>query len=991
LPQGPKEAQPSVLIVAEQDPEVSLGRTALFRDGLRRRWFQAAEGVLEGARESRPRLVVVDLPATASERLVRELRADPETRSTAIAAVNRGGALEAERALDAAGASVVLPHPLRPELWNARLEELLRVPGRRGSRIPVRASVWSRISDRDPVVDGVALNISVRGMLLETAQPIEVQTRADLSFELAEDTRPIRTVGQVVRASHLGDRHRLGIEFQILRGDARSRISAFVAATKGRPEIPSEIFSSPDRAWEAELRASEARKAAILDSALDGILTFDQEGRVRECNAAAERMFGVDGVAVLGRKVVDGMLPAALRDEIDRMLDQVARTGRSPGPTRIETTAHRIDGAPFPIEASISPAYAKGRLLVSAYVRDVSERKRAETALRESEARHRAVSELAWDYAYSFRVSEDGEQHLEWVAGAFTSITGYSIGELGTSIDWSRFAHPDDRGLVRERIRALVEGRDQVTDYRIVTKQGRVRWVRDHARPTQEGGRVVRIAGATLDVTDSKHADLRLRDQEKWLRALFENSTDGLSLVDANRRILYRGPANRGILGFLDEETGPQHLERVHPSDRRIVENAFDRALRQPRVPITLECRSRHKDGSWRWLEVVYKNLIDVPEVGAVVVNFRDISARKDREQEERRLQASIEAAAQHWRETVDSLDSAVLIVDADGAIVRGNRAARDLAGVSFSELKGRQLDAVAGEPWAALGTLAREAIAEGTTAVGEVRDPGSGTYWSLTANPVAGAGGEGPQAVLLARDATGVMELQERVRRSELMSAMGSLVAGVAHEVRSPLFGITATIDAYARRHGEREENRPFLATLRRELDRMSHLMEELLTYGRPTDEPRSPGQLGHVIAEAVDACRNAAREAGVDLVVNLSGELPSVAINSRLVQVFQNLILNAVQHSPAGGHVFVEAEAAPPWGAECRVSDEGPGFSDEDLEHLFDPFYTRRRGGTGLGLSIVRRIVEEHAGAIQPGSRPGGGALMTVHLPAFREEDQE
>lgn len=990
MPEGSREELPRVLIIAGQNPETALGGTILWREDVRREWIEPRESALEGVRRARPRLVVVDLPLAASERLLRELRSRPETRSTAIAAINRGGGPAAEHALDAAGASVVLPHPLQPELWNPRLEELLNVPGRRDSRIPVQVSIWSRVSDRDPIVEGVALNISVRGMLLETKRPIEIQTRAELSFGLPEASAPVRTVGQVVRSSTRGNRHRLGIEFQILRGDARRRISAFVAATGGPPEAGQ--AASRDRAWEAELRASEARKAAILDSALDGILTFDQEGRIRECNAAAERMFGVDGVALLGRKVVDGMLPTALRDEIRRMLEHVAGTGRSPGPTRIETTAHRSDGRPFPIEASISPAYSKGRLLVSAYVRDVSERQRIETALRESEARHRAVSELVWDYAYSFRVTAEGAQELEWVAGAFTSITGYTVEDLGPSVDWSRFAHPDDRGLVRERIRALVEGRAQVTDYRIVTKHGRVRWMRDHARPTLEGGRVVRIAGAALDVTDSKQTDLRLRDQEKWLRALFENGTDGLTLVDANRRILYRGPANRGILGFGDAETGPQHLQRVHPGDRRVVESAFERALSRPRVPITLECRSRHRDGSWRWLEVVYNNLLDVPEVGAVVVNFRDISARKDREEQERRLQASIEAAAQHWRETVDSLDSAVLIVDTAGAIVRGNRAARDLASVSFSDLKGRQLDAFSGrEPWPTLAALAREAVAEGRAAAGEVRDRGSGRFWSLTANPVAGAGGEGPQAVLLARDTTGIMELQERVRRSELMSAMGSLVAGVAHEVRSPLFGITATIDAYARRHGQRAENRPFLDTLRRELGRMSHLMEELLSYGRPSNEARTPGDVRKVIADAVDECRGAAREAGVDLVVSIAGELPGVAFNTRLVQVFENLITNAIQHSPPAGRVFVEAGAAAPAWVECRVGDEGPGLSEEDLEHLFDPFYTRRRGGTGLGLSIVRRIVEEHAGEIRPGRRPGAGALMTVRLPACGEVPPE
>jgi signal transduction histidine kinase len=104
------------------------------------------------------------------------------------------------------------------------------------------------------------------------------------------------------------------------------------------------------------------------------------------------------------------------------------------------------------------------------------------------------------------------------------------------------------------------------------------------------------------------------------------------------------------------------------------------------------------------------------------------------------------------------------------------------------------------------------------------------------------------------------------------------------------------------------------------------------------------------------------------------------------RLSQVFQNLVENGVQHSPAGGEVRVGAEVVLRGGetrVECRVEDKGPGFRVEDLPHLFEPFFTRRHGGTGLGLSNVYRIVTDHGGTIVARNRPGGGACITVGLP--------
>lgn len=236
---------------------------------------------------------------------------------------------------------------------------------------------------------------------------------------------------------------------------------------------------------------------------------------------------------------------------------------------------------------------------------------------------------------------------------------------------------------------------------------------------------------------------------------------------------------------------------------------------------------------------------------------------------------------------------------------------------------------------------------------------------------------------------------LEAALRRSQTMSAMGALTAGVAHEVRNPLFGISSTLDAMDARFAGRDEFQRYVAVLRGEVDRMSKLMGDLLEYGKPTALELAPGSAGASIATALRECTALAQSAGVTMSYDAGTELP-VVLNDprRLVQVFQNLLENAIHYSSPGGVVEITAneihDGSRPW-IECVIADRGPGFAADDLPNIFEPFFTRRRGGTGLGLSIVLRIVDAHGGIIAAANRSEGGAIVTVRLPVARTPEPE
>ena len=225
---------------------------------------------------------------------------------------------------------------------------------------------------------------------------------------------------------------------------------------------------------------------------------------------------------------------------------------------------------------------------------------------------------------------------------------------------------------------------------------------------------------------------------------------------------------------------------------------------------------------------------------------------------------------------------------------------------------------------------------------------------------------------------------LQSALRRSETMSAMGNLVAGVAHEVRNPLFAMSSTLDALDERLGETEQLHRFTAVLRGEVQRLTKLMADLLDYGRPRPGRVAPGKVRPLIEDAMERCRPPGDSPPVAVVADIPADLPELPIDAeRLTLVFRNLLENAIQHSPPGAAVHIGARVEEDGMLACIVQDAGRGFAEDDLPHLFEPFFTRRRGGTGLGLSIVARIVEDHRGSVRAENRAEGGAQVVVRLP--------
>lgn len=425
----------------------------------------------------------------------------------------------------------------------------------------------------------------------------------------------------------------------------------------------------------------------------------------------------------------------------------------------------------------------------------------------------------------------------------------------------------------------------------------------------------------------------------------------------------------------------------VIPEDRDMVERTVEQIFETGQGEV--EARILGTDGVRSYAFSARR--MDLRGQSFLVATGIDITERRHAEAEQRRLQAEIATSAAEWKQTFDTVTTPIIITEPGGAIVRLNRAALALAALPEETLRGMPIDQIGGgEPWHTAGQLVSYIADEGHGTSAETRDA-DGRTWDITITHFSTESDGAQRFIVVMWEITGIVELQESLRRSETLAAMGNLVAGVAHEVRNPLFGISATLDAY-HRELSKPEYVEFAATLRQEVNRLVHLMQELLEYGKPGALSIERGRLLDVVERAIAARQQAARAARVHVVNELPGDLPALFMDaSRLRQVFENLIDNAIQHSDPGRGVHVSAEvidhAGRQW-IECCVDDEGTGFAPDALDHVFDPFFTMRDGGTGLGLSIVQRIVQEHSGKVFATNRPDGGGSIRLLFPIADSE---
>jgi PAS domain S-box-containing protein len=481
---------------------------------------------------------------------------------------------------------------------------------------------------------------------------------------------------------------------------------------------------------------------------------------------------------------------------------------------------------------------------------------------------------------------------------------------------------------------------------------------------------------------DRLRAERELQRQREFADSLLDTVASLVIVVDPAGRIVRFNRGCEQTSGWTEAEVrGRAFWEVLRPAETRAaVADYYGGKRTILELPLAYDSEWQTRSGERRLISWIVRPVVDASGAPLYVLGTgTDVTER-------RRLEAV------EWRETFDGLALGVLVVDEDGRVLRANRAAVEQSGcASWADIIDAPLAAVGrGEPWAALNELVRELRAGAPIPAREVTCPLTRRTWLVSARALSGEGEGSGRGVVNFQDVTETVRLKEQLRQSETMAEIGSIVAGVAHEVRNPLFSISATLDAFESRFGSADGHERYLGVLRGEIVRLTTLMRDLLDFGRPSRPDFVECRLEEAVQAAVCACAPVAQRKPVEICWTPVSGLPLLlADRARITQVMQNLIENAVHFSPPGGRVEIAVSNAAHDGErvlECTVRDSGPGFDPGDLSRLFEPFFTRRRGGTGLGLSIVKRIVYDHGGDVSAENHPRGGAVVRVRLRACR-----
>ncbi len=366
---------------------------------------------------------------------------------------------------------------------------------------------------------------------------------------------------------------------------------------------------------------------------------------------------------------------------------------------------------------------------------------------------------------------------------------------------------------------------------------------------------------------------------------------------------------------------------------------------------------------------------------------------------ERQRVEIALRQAERDWRNSFNSLDDMMLIINRDFTIERINE-----TGLVYLE---KTLEEVAGEKCHRLFHGAevpcnwcpcRRSLRTGKVAIAEHFDEDRHRYFAVKGAPVLNGGGKPDKCVCLLRDITREVkarekekELQQELNMAGRLASIGEVAAGIAHEINNPLTGVIGFAQLLS---GMKipEEMREAVEVIEQGAMRTAGVVEKLLTFARRSKSKREYLDINAVVKSTVDIRAYEMRTNNIELVIDLASDLPRTMANyGQLQQVFLNLIMNAEQAIGATGlpgKLIVRTEQHD--GAiRISVIDNGTGIQKENLGKVFDPFFTTKadNGGTGLGLSISYGIIKEHNGNIKVKSTPGNGATFTVILPVVGE----
>ncbi|OPY08050.1 MAG: Blue-light-activated protein [Syntrophus sp. PtaB.Bin001] len=733
------------------------------------------------------------------------------------------------------------------------------------------------------------------------------------------------------------------------------------------------------------LQESEQALRTIFNSSYDAIFIHDLEGRILNCNQKMLDLYQVTKEQALRFTIMDDFsAPGSSLDEKRKLWDR-ALAGET---LAFEWKAKRPnDGFVFPVEVALKRIVLGNRPVVLANVRDITKFKAAETALRESEEKFRALVENCGDGIVRF----DRNHRYLYVNRFVIEHTGFPLSpddfigkrfeEVGFPADFCAQGHENiERGFVT----------GEIVHHEFQTPNGL--WLDVIQIPEKDpSGQIKAVIAAARDITKLKATEAALRESEEKFRTLVENSTDAILLVDRAHRYFYVNPTVEAQTGISSEEFIGKTFEELGFPENLCTQwhESTDRTFLSGKAE-----RDEFQLPGGMWIDVAQiPERDDTGQVKALIVIGRDVTENKRNEA--------------MFKSLFQAAPLAIFSTDENRVITRVNDYASTTLGYSAEEMVGRNARFLycGDEDYEAAGKALYSTTSNPTEI--RMRKKDGEAIWAIISRSYLNGKDPSGGSIVVVQDITSRKVLEEQLRQAQKMEAIGQLAGGVAHDFNNMLQAILGYTNMILYSLSPEDKNRRKLQEVEKAAERATALTRQLLAFSRRQVLKLVPLDMNSAVDDLLKMLRRLIGE-NIELSFLPDPKLWKVnADRGQMEQVIVNLCVNARDAMSDGGLLSITTHntqldeeycsqndwARPGRYVRLDITDSGCGMDPETRAKIFEPFFTTKEQGrgTGLGLATVYGIVRQHEGMIHVYSEVGKGSRFSVYLPTTENAREE
>ncbi|HAC14966.1 MAG TPA: hypothetical protein DCE78_03345 [Bacteroidetes bacterium] len=604
------------------------------------------------------------------------------------------------------------------------------------------------------------------------------------------------------------------------------------------------------------------------------------------------------------------------------------------------------------------------------------------------------------------------ENSLYWSNGVY-KLAGYEPGEIEVTFEKGvEILHPDDRDRALAHLYDVLENDIEYNiQKRFLTHKGEIKEILSKATLIRdEDGNPHQLIGIFQDITEQVIIQNSLKISENRFRALAENGADAIVIIGVDGKATYASPSIRNVLGYSEEEALSLNLfEMIHPDDLPLIAKKWEDVIQNPGVPIDGHTsRTRHKDGSWRWLEATITNMLHDPNINGIVDNFRDVTEKMYNAEQ-------IRLSNERFEKVTSATNDAIWDYDVFSDNLFWGNGYFTQFGYDLEVVKPTLnflISLIHPDDRERISAKIQQYMTDGisTNWFEEYRFQKSDGSYALIIDRgvfIRNYHGMVIRVVGAMTDISYRKEYEESLKElnSKLEEQTRDLIESnreleqfayiTSHDLQEPIRMIHSFLSLLEKRYGDKldDKARQYIHFATDGATRMRQIILDLLDFSRigKYDDKIKPVDLNQVIKEVLATHRNRINES--QALISNKGLPTLLTIESPMIQIFHNLINNALKYHRQGinPEILIEAnDLGDEW--QFKVTDNGMGIEPEYLEKIFVIFqrlHTREKiDGTGMGLAIVKKVIENMGGKIWVTSEVGKGSTFYFTIPKLTQK---